>query len=498
MPVAALCAVIVVFIIFLGGFNLVFSLFALGLFVTILFACGNIRLFFLWGLILTAPFELNASFMVIPHIGGAASISFDAVDIFIFALLIFLIRDFSIGYRTNMRFPKVLYWWIGLGVLGVITMLIGPMRAVAGLEVFRMIKLMLLFIVIVNEVVRVKQIEQVVAALMIAVALQSIVALLQYTLNLNLGAQILGEVTEAAAEYTSQATYGLDAQGFTYRVGGLIGHPNLLAMFLAMLMPIGISILFSEIRPLYKFLIAITLMMGIVALVLTLSRSGWIAFMLAFVTLMAVSFTHSKLKRKYVFARLSIIVAIVVLVMALSGPIFKRLTQSDEGAVSFRFEFMEIAMRMAVDKPILGHGLNSFVWHMHPYSIWETLAGVQGNFDSIADWPVVHNIYLLVWSEQGTLGLILYLGFYFHLMRISLRGIGTYKEPFLALVNLGCFAGLIALAVDGLASFFIRNSNCGRVFFIVAALIVAIQWWHMENTDSPNVKSAPDLARPPG
>ena len=468
-----------------------------------LLACGNVRLFFLWGLILTAPLELNTSFVVIPHIGGAAAIAIDAVDVFILGLLLFLIRDFSQGYRTGVRIPKVLYWWIGLGFLGFVTMVIGPMRAVAGLEVFRMIKLALLFLVILNEVVRLKQFETVVAALMISVALQSIIALLQYSLNLNLGAQILGEVTEAAAEYTSRATYGNNAQGFTYRVGGLIGHPNLLAIFLAMLMPIGITTLFSGIKPKYKFLIAITVLMGIAALVLTLSRSGWIAFMLAFVTLMSVSFTHPKLKRKYVFARLFIIVSIVVMVAALSGPIYKRLTQSDSGAVSFRWEFMEIALEMAVDKPLLGHGLNSFVWHMPPYTIWQSLAGVQNNFDSIADWPVVHNIYLLVWSEQGTLGLILFLGFYFHLMRIALRGIRTYKEPFLATVNLGCFAGLIALGLDGLASFFIRNGNCGRVFFIVAALVVAIQWWHRENGTHLIVKTPPepgsaDLAEVPG
>ena len=49
----------------------------------------------------------------------------------------------------------------------------------------------------------------------------------------------------------------------------------------------------------------------------------------------------------------------------------------------------------------------------------------------------------------------------------------------------------------------IRNGNCGRIFFIVAALIVAMQWWHAENAHRPAVKSIPDpgppdVARLPG
>jgi hypothetical protein len=66
-------------------------------------------------------------------------------------------------------------------------------------------------------------------------------------------------------------------------------------------------------------------------------------------------------------------------------------------------------------------------------------------------------------------------------MRTAWRGLFVYKQQFLAMVNLGCFAGLIALMIDGMASFFIRNGNCGRIFFIVAALVIAIQWWHYDN-----------------
>jgi len=479
---AAVSAAAVILLLFLGSFKIVVGLASVILFITALIACGNIRLFFLWGLILTAPLALDKSFMVIPHMGGAGAIKIEAMDIFMLPLLAFLVRDFYQGYRTNFRMPKVLYWWLALAFLGGITVIFGPMRQVALLEVVRMLKLALLFIVIVNEVVRIKQFGHIVAALMVTIAIQSIVGLVQYAFDLNLGAQILGEITQANSEYTSKATY-LESE-FTNRIGGLIGHPNLLAIFLAILLPIGISILFSGIKPIYKFLTSMVIIMGLISLVLTLSRSGWISFGVALAALMATTFILPSMRGKYVFGRILTIATIIAVTAALSGPIMKRINSSDEGAVSFRWEWMKVATEMALDKPVLGYGLNSFIWFMPAYTPYQTHQGVIARYGHQTYLPVVHNIYLLVWAEQGTVGLLLFLIFYFRLLYISFQGLATYKQPFLAMVNLGCLAGLLALSVDGLASFFIRNDNCGRIFFIVAALVVAIKWWHTDNIDN--------------
>ena len=319
-----------------------------------------------------------------------------------------------------------------------------------------------------------------IAALIIGLAIQSLIGIIQYSFNFNFGTQILGEVTQEQTDYTSLATYR--GGGFTNRVGGLIGHPNLYAIYLAMLLPIGLSILFSDIKTFYKFLISITISMGIVSLVLTLSRSGWLSFSIAFIFLMGISFIDKRFRRKYVFARFSTIVLICILALTFSGPILKRINNSDEGAVSFRWEFMQVALDMVMDKPILGFGLNSFVWQMPSYTKYKTY---KGNIDRFGEnLPVVHNIYLLIWAEQGTVGLALYLIFYFQLLRIAWQGLTTYSQPFLSMVNLGCLGGLLALMVDGMASFFIRNGNCGRIFIIVAGLIVAIRWWHFQNTQT--------------
>jgi len=243
--------------------------------------------------------------------------------------------------------------------------------------------------------------------------------------------------------------------------------------------PIGLAVLFSDAKPLYKAFLLGAVLVGSMSLIFTLSRSGWIAFALAYVLLMGISFTHPSLRTKYVMGRLMSVAFIFLIAAALSGPILKRLTQSDTGAVSFRWEFMEVAWNMVLAKPVLGFGLNSFVWAAPPYTKYGSYQKVIDNFGD--DLPVVHNIYLVVWAEQGTIGLLLFLAFNYHLMLIAWRGVVHYPHSFLAMVNLGALAGMLALMSDGMASFFIRSGNCARIFFVVAALIVACQMWHKNN-----------------
>jgi len=109
---AAVSATIVLLSLFLASFSIIFGLISAIFFVAALVACGNIRLFCLWGLILAAPLELNVSFNINVHTGGASAITIDAIDVFMLPLLVFLIRDYYQGYRFNVRIPKVLYWYL--------------------------------------------------------------------------------------------------------------------------------------------------------------------------------------------------------------------------------------------------------------------------------------------------------------------------------------------------------------------------------------------------
>lgn len=453
-----------------------------GLFVLLFSLSGNPRLFCLWGLILTAPLALGKSFMPVPHMGGAAAYTVQLADIFLAAMIFFIARDFLWGYRRELRVSWVSAYWLGLIIIGALTFVLGPFRHIAGHQVFQMMKDLVLFWVIINEVVRVRQFLHVFGALFVGIFGQVLIGLVQYIFKANLGLQVLGEATAKSIEYASKATYLNDG---VFRIGALLGHPNLLAAYLALLLPIGCALLFSGFKGIYKVAICATIMFGTLVLLLTLSRSGWISFAFAFVVLLGLSFLHPHLQRRYLMARLAVVLIVAIFALVFSGPIIKRFTQSDPGAVNFRYEWVGVAWDMVKEKPLLGFGLNSFVFHMPHYTSYGGPSGITEKFGE--DWPVVHNIYMLVWSEQGTIGLLFFLGLHIHVITLAFKNARIFKNDILFVMNLGCISGFFAIMLDGLGSFFIRNPPCGRVFWIIIGLVVAIQYWLREN--------CPDLRR---
>lgn len=193
--------------------------------------------------------------------------------------------------------------------------------------------------------------------------------------------------------------------------------------------------------------------------------------------------------------RVAIICAVIIVSFSFSGQIIKRITQSDTGAMSFRQEWMQISWKMIQDRPVIGFGLNSFTFNMPIYTRYGGPLGITENFGE--NWPVVHNIYLLTWVEQGTIGLLFFVGFHIHMIWIAMRNLKFFENEILFNLSIGCISGFLAMMTDGLASFYIRNP-CGRVFWVVAALIVAVHFWNRENRQISNATSVeekyPELA----
>ncbi len=452
----------------------IFGLFGL---LACLYISGNPRLFCLWGLIVSAPLSLGKRFHPIPHMGGAGSYSIELVDIFILALMFFMFRDLKWGRVKNFRLSRVTFYWSAMILLGMLSIFLGPFRHIPAQEVFRMIKCLMLYLVVINELMRVKQFMHVLGALTVGVALQGFIGIIQYVFRVDLHLQALGEATQEAINIVSKATYVQGAG--TYRISSLLGHPNFLAAFMAMILPILIACLFGKMKWSYKVVIAISAAMGAASMIFTLSRAGWVAFAIAFTFLITMSFYHFKMRRRFLFARIMLIASVVVLVAAFSGPIIKRITESHPGAVDFRHEWNDIAWKMVEQKPVLGFGLNSFVYHMIPYSKYKTLENMQDKLGDVL--PVVHNIYLLTWSEQGTLGMLFFIGLHLHVFRLGMRNANFYEDRMLFMMNLGCLSGFVAIMADGLVSFFIRHPPCARVYWIVIAMITAINYWYREN-----------------
>ena len=455
-----------------------------------LYASSNPRLFLLIGAVSTSVLGLSINFARHVHIGGAPSLSIDLMDVFLLPLVVFLVRDRTVGLRSGYALSSVSFWWLGLILLGGVNMILGPFRSFASFEVVRMLKCWLLFLVIVNECVRERHFHHVVVALAWAVALNVVIAATQYALKHELGLQALGEAAPDAELGANLGVY-LNASS-VYRVSGLLGHPNLFSTYLAMLLPIFTALVFTgySLRAKVAFL-ALTVA-GVATLVLTLSRTGWSDYAAAMLCVMLFLYLHPALRGRWSVLKGTMVGIIAVVGLLASGTIVTRLTASDPGALDFRYEWLGIAWKMIQAKPVLGFGLNSFSFQLEGYAPYSVDRMVK-LFGPV--WPVVHNSYFLVWAEQGTIGLILFLGLHFHLLWLAWRNTQFGLSDKVTMLNVGLLAAIVAIMVDGLGSFYIRVPGPARIFWIVAGLIVASHYWNVRNLSMR--RTEPSAAEPP-
>jgi len=443
----------------------------------LIYASRNPRLLFLVGMVFTAPLGLSINLRGYVHMGGAHALSINLMDFFLVPLFVFLMRDFYLGYRRGFRFSTISLWWLGLIALGAYSVLIGPYRELAAFEVVRMTKEWLLYLVIINECVRQKHFHFVIGALAANAAVNAAVAFVQFAIKRPIGLQPLGEVAMASSLGANVGVYA--TVGEVFRVSGFAGHANLYGPYLAMLLPIFIGQLFTETRFSTKALLAAVSASGLVALALTLSRSGWLSFVVSGGILMIALFALPDLRNRYVALKVLALGLVGAMLVAGSGMILRRLTESDPGAFNFRLEWIEVAWKMVKEKPIFGFGLNSWIYQFTDYSRYSVL----DLYDLFRDvFPVVHNVYMIVWSEQGTVGLLLFLALHANILWIAIKNLryrGLSDRVSLLSIAAGC--GVLAIMVDGMSSFFVKVQAFGRVFWIVVGLLVATHYWNLTN-----------------
>ncbi len=259
------------------------------------FVSGNPRLYCLWGLMLTIPLSLSKRFgpMYLGKPGGEDSFRMEISDLFLLALAGFLLWEILIERRKGFRIPKVTFVWILLIAIGCSWIVVGPWHIAAAHEVVRMLKVMVLFLVVANELDRPNRIWHCAAGLALGAITESAVGLVEYYMRGLIGLEVLGETTAGTIDVLGATS----VQGETvFRPSALLQHANLLGIYLAVLIPLamGMLIVSRRIVPRTFFLAAIGL--GTPAMVVALSRSAWLSTATGTSLLLVFTFLHPGLR----------------------------------------------------------------------------------------------------------------------------------------------------------------------------------------------------------
>ena len=247
------------------------------------------------------------------------------------------------------------------------------------------------------------------------------------------------------------------------RSQGIFRHPAIPASLCGLILPIVLAYLIAARTSRERFLLFMVFVLGITALVLTFSRAGAIGLAVGTVVFIAVGGWSGLIPRRV----LVVGVVALTLVGALSIPLLFIYFGARPETFYMRLNLFEAALQGYSEHPFLGVGLNNATGAMKVGRQEFKDLGIQMPPTESAD-----SLYLVVLTEVGPLGFILFFLFFGKLVMIALRAmrqVATDLKPLLV----GIVAGLASLATQNLADDTLGGHAISAMLWLLAGLIVA-------------------------
>ena len=319
------------------------------------------------------------------------------------------------------------------------------------LAVYNFIRLILLVLVALaigqlvrGGVVKIRTIFTVIAA---SAVFQSLIGIFQFLKQSNLGLGFLGESTlgpniGGAAKIIVEGVPIL-------RAYGTFPHPNVLGAFLILgLMSLyylwmkstnNESItngrIFVNSNFIRDSLMGFCFFIIFFGLLLTFSRTAWFITAIIILTIIGYSLLAKTYRRRAVLL-LIILVAIGYILVAIFRPYIlpRARVSTSEPAVVQRLEYNKLGLEISKKFP-RGIGIGNQVLSSVKNGFYEQLG-----MDKVWQWQPIHNIYLLMASEIGVLGLAAFLVFLFPLfLNPNFKNLGFPKVMLISLLVFGFF-----------------------------------------------------------
>jgi len=451
-PKHSIFSVIAVILVSLFGAGILFAFFVLKLdirwlnAVIVLFAGFSFlqivkdkELFLLRIMVFLIPFAIG--FLYTYVISVDLIFAFDVILFFLYLNWFLEKPRFQFGklYVARATLPALLI--IGWSSLSVI---IAVSQKCSSFAVFLLIKSFLVYFFIINRVTTKKQLMVIVDFLIIGLAIQGAIGLAQRLLGHPLGLTFFGE---------RQVSLWMQLS----RVRGTLGYPNMYGAYLILLLPLSISLFVFVKSKLKKIWYGSVTIVGLLALLFSLSRSSWLGIVGAIIVMFLLMGVKRKLSPRLVLASIVIIGAVMVIISVFGELINLRFETGGRG--EYRLLMIKIAIPIILGHPILGVGLLNYPFH---------------SFSSFRFWHPVHNEYLRLAAETGLPGLFFFLWFVFWVLKDVYNAL-KFKDKYLNAIAIGIFGSYTAFLTAIMFGPEYQHYRQKFIFWILAGLGVALK-----------------------
>ncbi|MEJ2735339.1 MAG: O-antigen ligase family protein [Anaerolineae bacterium] len=249
-----------------------------------------------------------------------------------------------------------------------------------------------------------------------------------------------------------------------WRVRGFYGSPNNLALYLGKLFPVAVALVAWGRHGQRRLFYGVATVLIALAIFLTYSRGAWIVGVPASLLFLAAL----RGRRTLVLATgILVLVGAIVLLLAGVGRLTSLLDTAG-GTTFFRLQLWQSSWAMIRDHPLLGVGLDNFLYHYRTYYVLPT-AWEEFNLSH------PHNLVFDFWLRLGVPGLAAFL---WVMVSFFQKGFITYRllpQGNERLLTLGMMAGMVNLVAHGLVdnAFFLVDLAFALVLMLAVVQAVA-------------------------
>jgi O-antigen ligase len=248
-----------------------------------------------------------------------------------------------------------------------------------------------------------------------------------------------------------------------WRVRGFYGSPNNLALYLGRVFPLTVAMAVWGAPGRRRWTYAVAAALIASALFLTYSRGAWVIGVPASLLFLAAM----RGRRAFAVAvAVLAFVAAVLLVVVGTGRLTS-LLETTEGTTFFRLQLWQSSWAMIRDHPLLGVGLDNFLYLYRTHYVLPT-AWAEFNLSH------PHNLVLDFWLRLGLPGLLvlcwLLVGFFRRASRVY-RKLPAGSE---SLLVLGIMAGMVNFVAHGLVDNAFFLVDLAFVFMLMLAAVQAL------------------------
>ena len=252
---------------------------------------------------------------------------------------------------------------------------------------------------------------------------ESLIGFLQVAFQRSIGFYLLGEPHLNVLNKEVAKTI-VSGGGRFLRAYGTFVHPNILGAFLVISLLCLIYLFLENKNKKLEPLFFITLFSLILGLILTFSRAAWLVSFLMILFLLFSEWKKRGFSSELKFLLIIITTIIIFLTSIFHWVIFPKIyLSSSEPAIQLRMNDLKLGLQSIKDNPFLGVGLGQPVY-----------SGQQ---------QPIHNLYLLIASEIGLVGLFLFFLIIFskfrNLLEIRNLDLEISKVILISILLLGMF-----------------------------------------------------------